>query len=208
MGIKIISIEGNIGSGKTTLFEKLKKDIRDPNVVFLREPVDIWNHITNKENENILTKYYDNQEKYAFAFQTLILQTRSQLFQDIMRNPNIKLIICERSIQADKDIFAKMLYNDGKMDDIMFSTYKYFYNQIKIPLSGVVYINTDAFECKNRVHIRNRKGETMSLGYLKKCEAYYEEWIQYHDHISITSVYDKEKVQIFQYIQQVLNVKC
>ena len=25
-------------------------------------------------------------------------------------------IACNRSIQADKDIFAKMLYNDGKMD--------------------------------------------------------------------------------------------
>lgn len=205
MGVKIISIEGNIGSGKTTLFEKLKTDLHDPSVVFLREPVDIWNHITNKENENILTKYYNNQEKYAFAFQTLILQTRSQLFQDIMRNPNIKLIICERSIQADKDIFAKMLYNDGKMDDIMFSTYKYFYNQINIPLSGVMYINTDAFECKNRVTIRNRKGETIPLSYLKKCEAYYEDWIQYHDHISISSNYELEKVQIFQYIQQVLN---
>ena len=205
MTFKIISIEGNIGSGKTTLFEKLKTDLHDPSVVFLREPVDIWNHITNKENENILTKYYNNQEKYAFAFQTLILQTRSQLFQDIMRNPNIKLIICERSIQADKDIFAKMLYNDGKMDDIMFSTYKYFYNQINIPLSGVMYINTDAFECKNRVTIRNRKGETIPLSYLKKCEAYYEDWIQYHDHISISSNYELEKVQIFQYIQQVLN---
>jgi deoxyadenosine/deoxycytidine kinase len=207
MGVKVISIEGNIGSGKTTLFEKLKKDIRDPNVVFLREPVDIWNHIKNRENENILTKYYDDQEKYAFAFQTLILQTRSQLFQDIMRNSNIKLIICERSIQADKDIFAKMLYNESKMDDILYSTYIYFYNQMKIPLSGVLYINTDAFECKNRVHIRNRTGETMPLSYLKKCETYYEHWIQYHDHISISSDYDKEKVRIFQYIQQVLNVK-
>ena len=49
--MKIISIEGNIGSGKTTLFEKLKTDIHDPNVVFLREPVDIWNHIKNKEDE-------------------------------------------------------------------------------------------------------------------------------------------------------------
>ena len=207
MGIKIISIEGNIGSGKTTLFEKLKKDINDPNVIFLREPVDIWNNITNKENENILTKYYDDQEKYAFAFQTLILQTRSQLFQNMIRNTNIKLIICERSIQADKDIFAKMLYNDNKMDDIMFSTYKYFYNQIAIPLSGVLYINTDAFECKNRVMIRNREGETVSLSYLKKCEGYYEEWIKYHDHISISSDYALEKVKIFQYIQQVLNGK-
>lgn len=205
MGVKIISIEGNIGSGKTTLFEKLKTDIHDPNVVFLREPVDIWNHIKNKEDENILTKYYDDQEKYAFAFQALILQTRSQLFQDIMRNPDVKLIICERSIQADKDIFAKMLYDDGKMDDIMYSTYKYFYNQLTIPLSGVLYINTDSFECKNRVVVRNRKGETVSLKYLKKCEAYYEDWIQYYDHISISSEYEEEKVKIFQYIQQVLN---
>ena len=48
MGVKIISIEGNIGSGKTTLFEKLKTDIR-PKCGFLREPVDIWNHIKTKK---------------------------------------------------------------------------------------------------------------------------------------------------------------
>ena len=90
MGVKIISIEGNVGSGKTTLFEKLKKDIRDPNVVFLREPVDIWNHITNKENENILTKYYNNQEKYALYLLGLgakkwpLLNFKKHLFRNLM----------------------------------------------------------------------------------------------------------------------------
>ena len=47
---KIVSIEGNIGSGKSTLLENLKKYYNtNPNVIFLREPVDDWEKIKDKE---------------------------------------------------------------------------------------------------------------------------------------------------------------
>ena len=36
----IISIEGNIGSGKSSVIEKLKKNY--PNFYYLQEPVDVW----------------------------------------------------------------------------------------------------------------------------------------------------------------------
>ena len=43
---KIISIEGNIGSGKSTLVEELRKKFgNNEKVCFLQEPVDIWNTI-------------------------------------------------------------------------------------------------------------------------------------------------------------------
>ena len=47
---RIISIEGNIGSGKSTLVKDLQlyfknKNIKDDKVIFLQEPVDVWNTI-------------------------------------------------------------------------------------------------------------------------------------------------------------------
>ena len=46
MGVKIISIEGNIGSGKSTVIHNLEQKLKDnKNYVFLREPVDIWQTI-------------------------------------------------------------------------------------------------------------------------------------------------------------------
>ena len=61
----IVSIEGNIGSGKSTLVEKLRQHIMQKNATFLDEPVDEWMTITDDKGEHILSKFYANQEKYA-----------------------------------------------------------------------------------------------------------------------------------------------
>ena len=60
MGTYIFSIEGNIGSGKSTLVEYLKehlKNLGDYKICYLQEPVDIWNTVTDKNGINILDKY-------------------------------------------------------------------------------------------------------------------------------------------------------
>ena len=68
----IISIEGNIGTGKSTLVQMLKDTYKNNNnVVFLQEPVDMWNTIKDSNGETILSKFYGNQEKYAFSFQMM-----------------------------------------------------------------------------------------------------------------------------------------
>ena len=60
--MKIISIEGNIGSGKSTFVQYLKNHFGDE-VCFLDEPVDIWNTIVDKDNVNIIENYYKDQKK-------------------------------------------------------------------------------------------------------------------------------------------------
>ena len=65
----IISIEGNIGSGKSTLLANLREYFKDnDNVVFLKEPVDEWEKIKDKDGITILEKFYADQEKYSFPF--------------------------------------------------------------------------------------------------------------------------------------------
>ena len=46
----IISVEGNIGSGKSTLVDNLKKYLtgKEINYVFVQEPVDIWSTICDR----------------------------------------------------------------------------------------------------------------------------------------------------------------
>ena len=68
--ITIVSIEGNIGSGKSTLLETLKTIFKENgNIVFLREPVDEWEKIKDKDGNTMLQKFYANQQEYSFAFQ-------------------------------------------------------------------------------------------------------------------------------------------
>ena len=85
--ILIFSIEGNIGSGKSTLVNLLNKNILsidNKTVVFIQEPVDIWNSIKDKNGTTILEKFYENQEKYAFSFQMMAYISRIHILKETM----------------------------------------------------------------------------------------------------------------------------
>jgi deoxyadenosine/deoxycytidine kinase len=177
----IISIEGNIGSGKTTIIEHLEKRLgKNKCIVFLREPLDVWESVKDKETgENILQKFYSNPDKYAFPFQIMAYSSRlSMLRKAIKENPNCSAIICERSLEADKNIFAKMLHDDGKIDDICYQIYQKYYKEFsdEFGLDGIIYIDADAEICKQRVAKRSRQGEDgISLEYLQKCKEYHDD---------------------------------
>lgn len=182
MNPKIISIEGNIGSGKSTIVHNLEKKLQhNKNYVFLREPVDIWQTIKDTYGKTILEKFYENQEKYAFAFQVMAYATRSAILQDAIRNnPHCKYILCERSLEADNQIFAKMLNDDNKMESVEYEIYEYFYKTRKqdMDLDAVIYIDADANVCLNRIKKRDRNGETnISLDYLQSCKDYHDNWL-------------------------------
>lgn len=180
----IISIEGNIGSGKTTILENLEKSLEhDSSILFLREPLDVWESVKDsKTGENILQKFYANPEKYAFAFQVMAYATRLSMVRDAIKigDGQYRAIVLERSLAADKRIFAKMLYDDGKIDDVCYQIYQKFYKEFsdEVGLDGIVYIDADAEICKQRVEKRSRQGEDgIALEYLQKCKKYHDEWM-------------------------------
>jgi deoxyadenosine/deoxycytidine kinase len=81
---KLISIDGNIGSGKSTLMANLREHYKDePNVVFLKEPVDEWAAIKDENGITILEKFYEDSEKYAFSFQMMAYISRLKVLKDL-----------------------------------------------------------------------------------------------------------------------------
>lgn len=179
---KIISIEGNIGAGKTTIINDLEEMMfSDKSVVFLREPVDLWEKIKDEKGETILQKFYANPEKYGFAFQVMAFTSRlDMVMRCINDNPDCDVIICERSLEADYHVFAKMLHNTGIIDDISYQVYKGMYDHFTTGnmADAVVYIDADADVCHERMTKRARLGEEgVSLEYLLKCEKYHREWL-------------------------------
>ena len=180
----IISLEGNIGAGKTTLLEKLSEQINTEsygNWVFLREPVHIWDQIRDKEGQTMLSKFYGDPKKYSFAFQIMAYTTRLQELRRILKeNPHCKGVICERSLDADKHIFAKMLHDDGTMEDILFDIYQRLFaeHQTEFSLDGIVYLDVEPTVCNSRINKRSREGESgISMDYLEKCCQYHKDWI-------------------------------
>ena len=179
---QIVAIEGNIGAGKTTIFDKLKQRLaHDSGVVFMPEPVDIWESIAGSDGETILAKFYRDPIKYAFSFQVMAYSTRlAMLRKTIKENPHCSTIICERSLEADRNIFAKMLRASGKMEDVEYQIYEMLYKDTaaEFPLHRAVYIDSEPEKCLERIGKRARNGEsTIPLDYLANCRQYYDEWL-------------------------------
>ena len=179
----IISIEGNIGAGKTTILEELKTRMGNSSYIkFVKEPVDIWETVRDEDGKTILEKFYEDSKKYAFQFQVMALTTRLSLIRNTIRaNPDCKVIICERSVDADMQIFAKMLHSDGIISYIDYKIYCLLAKEHShdFIVDGYVYINADAEVCHNRVTKRSRTGESqIELAYLQKCKKYHDDWLE------------------------------
>lgn len=174
---RIISIEGNIGSGKSTLVHNLQSHFKNKNIntIFLQEPVNIWNSIKDN-NGTILEQFYKDQEKFSFSFQMMAYISRLSILKNaIKQNPNA-IIITERSLYTDKFVFAKMLYDNKKISDIDFQIYLKWFDEFieELPKHEFIYLKTDPSKCFERIAKRARSGENIELNYLQECSDYHD----------------------------------
>jgi len=192
LNVKIISIEGNIGSGKSTFVRYCKDNLPEINgykIVFVDEPVELWEQIKDKNEKNMIEKFYENQEKYSFSFQILAFTSRliylknaiNKATSEIKNNEKLKIcIITERSLYTDCFVFAEMLKNSNKIEDVCYQIYLQMFNEFSkdFPLNAVIYINTTPEKCYERINKRNRHGEeNIHLNYLIECHEMHEEYI-------------------------------
>ena len=181
----IISVDGNIGSGKSTFVAQLKKQLRwikNKKIIYLQEPVKEWESFVDKQtNENILQKFYTNPDNWSFSFQMMAYISRVAQLKNIInkhKNDNY-VIITERSVLTDKNVFAQMLYDAKKIHDIDYQIYTRWFNEFTqdIQISGIVYVHTTPEKCHERIIKRNRTGENIPIEYLKRCHEYHENWL-------------------------------
>jgi len=178
----IISIEGNIGTGKSTLIEKVQEYFTEnyPGVKigYIPEPVDVWTSVTDTNGMTILEKYYGDQHKYAFTFQMMAYISRLSIIRKALKE-DTDIIIMERSIFTDCEVFAKMLYDDGKIEEIEYNIYMKWFNEFIGDLPNIwhIYIQADPNVSAGRVIKRGRQGEIIPLSYLEKCHDYHENWL-------------------------------
>ncbi len=199
----IITVEGNIGSGKSTILKHLES-LKNDNIVFVPEPVAEWLNI-KVNDKNVLELFYENQKENSFWFQILAYITRLRNFLDIVEKNPDKIIICERSIYTDKYVFAKMLHEAGNINEIEWKTYCYWFDTFKdkTKVDTILYVNTEPDECYKRINKRSRPEEVdkISKDYLTVCHNKHLEWftesdaeiIHINGHESVESVMDSVK---------------
>lgn len=169
----IISIQGNIGSGKSTIVHRLETD---ETLLCLQEPVDMWSRYQS-EGRNILEHFYADRHKYAFAFQMMAFYTRLKTIQSC---PKDKQIVMERSLETDKRVFAQMLIEDGSIDPISAMIYNEWFSDLTPKNTEIVniYIRTPPEVCLSRIALRQRPGEdVIPLDYLERCHKLHEDWL-------------------------------
>ena len=202
--VRIISIDGNIGSGKSTLVADLKERLgNDKNICFLQEPIDLWNTIRDENDVTILENYYKDQVKYAFTFQMMAYISRLSMLKREINKNKYDIIITERSTNTDRYVFAKMLYDEKKIDKIQYEIYLKWFDEFisEIPQIEVIYIRTFPHVAHERVKKRAREGESViELEYLKRCHEYHENWLMKKERgLSLVfdgnmNIYDEPKV--------------
>jgi len=183
----IVSIEGNIGSGKSTLMKNLKEYFKNNNhVIFLKEPVDEWEKIKDANGRTILEKFYADQHTYSFPFQMMAYISRLNELRKTLKTLQLTsdkkyIIISERCLYTDKFVFAKMLFESGKMEDINYQIYLSWFDTFsgEFPVHKMIYVKTLPEICHKRIHTRSREGEeNIPLDYLESCHKYHEDMLQ------------------------------
>jgi len=181
---RVISIEGNIGSGKTTLFDALRARPALRDVIFVEEPVGLWEKIRDDATgDSLLQRFYADPERYAFAFQTMAFFSRLAL---LAAAPVGSTVVTERSLLTDRDVFAKMLHDSGKIDSLCYKIY--LHNSASFiegrpgettAPSKLIYVKTHPTICHERIGRRQRHGESdIDIGYLRQCDEYHEAMVR------------------------------
>ena len=162
----LIGVSGIIGVGKSTLTENLGKAM---GYKVLKEPV---------ETNEYLDKFYKDMGKYSFPMQIYLLNHRFKQHQQMVWSS--ENTIQDRTIYEDV-IFAKMLKEDGLMEDLDFKTYCQLFNNMTNFLHRpdvIIYLDVEPEEALMRVKTRSRDCESdLPLEYLRKLKKGYEEWL-------------------------------
>ncbi len=185
----LISIEGGIGGGKTTLMEQLRTMY--PEWHFIDEPLDTWTALKNEEGEDLLTVFYKDINRWAYTFQNCALLSRAQNikkaidrwlaeceYSEEARRRNV--FVTERCLETDFNVFAQMLREDGKLNGIEWDLYKQWYRMLEgtCAVNALVYVDTPPDVCDLRIKKRARDGEgSISTDYLRNLHKYHEQWM-------------------------------
>lgn len=154
MMAELIAIEGNIGVGKTTLGEQLRKHL---GVYVIFEPVD--------ENK-YLADFYKFPARWAFTmqmellYQRYILHLKAQGYIGDIAKPNT-VVVLDRSLIGDF-VFARLNWELHNMNDLEWRTYRRFHDHLTLTIvmpTKIIYLNVEPEEAQRRLEMRARPQE-------------------------------------------------
>ena len=168
---RMILVAGNIGSGKTSLTERIGERLG-------------WLTAYESVVDNpYLADFYADMRQWSFHLQIFFLGHRAQQHLDMWNDPRNAII--DRSIYEDAFIFARALNHLGNLNERDYETYKKVFERVVAtlpPPSLLVYLKAPVPLLMNRIHSRGREMESgIDEDYLQLLESYYDDWIKSFD---------------------------
>ncbi len=163
-----VAVAGNIGAGKSSLTKVLSSRYHLSPVY---EAVD--------ENP-YLEDFYSDMRRYAFHSQVFFLAARlKQHLREV--NPG-RRVIQDRTVYEDAAIFARLLHDDGVMDDRDHTSYRTLYHAVLAALRPpdlLIYLRAGLGTLKRHIAQRGRAYEAnIADGYLLRLGDLYERWVE------------------------------
>jgi len=168
---RLVLVAGNIGTGKTSLTERLGARLG-------------WRTSFESVADNpYLADFYANMRQWSFHLQVFFLGHRAQQHLVLANCP--ESAIADRSIYEDAYIFARALHHLGNLSERDYESYRRVFDQVVAGLPHpdlLLYLQAPVSVLMRRIGRRGRAIETgITADYLALLETFYEEWLQTFD---------------------------
>jgi deoxyadenosine/deoxycytidine kinase len=162
-----IAVAGNIGAGKSSLAKLLGERFH-------------WKPYFESVDDNpYLADFYGDMERWSFHLQIYFLANRFKCHKEIVESS--ESVIQDRSIYEDAEIFARNLYNIGKMTERDYTNYVSLFHvmmEYLKPPDLLIYLRANVNTLINQIIKRGRDFEQgIQQSYLEQLNKLYENWI-------------------------------
>jgi deoxyadenosine/deoxycytidine kinase len=167
----LILVAGNIGSGKTSLTERIGARLG-------------WQTAFESVVDNpYLADFYGDMRQWVFHLQIFFLGHRARQHKALATSP--QSAIADRSIYEDAHIFARASLHLGNLDERGYAAYRDVFDLVVDGLPKpdlLLYLEAPVPVLLNRIHQRGRPIEKgITAEYLSLLESFYDEWMQVFD---------------------------
>jgi deoxyadenosine/deoxycytidine kinase len=168
---RIILVAGNIGSGKTSLTERLADRLG-------------WRSAFESVGDNpYLPDFYADMRSWSFHLQVFFLGHRAQQYLDLAEEPQSAIL--DRSIYEDAYIFARALHHLGNLSERDYFSYRRVFDLVVAnlpPPDLLIYLRAPVPVLIKRIQRRGRAIESgITSDYLSLLDSFYSDWMKTFD---------------------------
>ena len=166
-----LGIAGNIGSGKSSLTRLLAEHFG-------------WTpYFESVEDNPYLRDFYGDMSRWSFHLQVYFLSNRFRSHKSIVEGGDA--VVLDRVIYEDAEIFARNLFEIGKMDERDYRNYIALYDvmtEYLRPPDLLIYLRANIDTLLRQIALRGRSYEqSIPREYLEQLNRHYESWIKRYD---------------------------